>query len=287
MARTGLRMMPTSPSPPLKFRTVGFPQYGYKASLSDRACQHSDEVKSPPDIRSTPSCWSLTFARVRTATARWALSPTRPVPRRAAVHAAVAALPQGSLAPAPVMLSRAITAYYDPIRQSRKHATISWHCHLFAAPSLCGSASATRETFPTFAAVLSTRAIDHTPVGPRRRPVARARRGARLPRLQNESPPTRSVSASYHRREEYFGAASFALCYGPRVCLALLTGYGQMESRVFHLPFRELCHSRFWCLPSPTGTGNQARWANGKSPIIGTFTRLVTAASEAALATRS
>src|SRR5216117_353011 len=37
MARTGLRMMPTSPSPPLKFRTAGFPQYGFKVSLSDRA----------------------------------------------------------------------------------------------------------------------------------------------------------------------------------------------------------------------------------------------------------
>jgi hypothetical protein len=31
MARTGLRMMPTFPSPPLKFRTAGFPRYGFKA----------------------------------------------------------------------------------------------------------------------------------------------------------------------------------------------------------------------------------------------------------------
>jgi len=62
-------------------------------------------------------------------------------------------------------LSRSITAYYDPIRQSREHAAISRHCRLYAAPSLCGSASATRETFPTFTAALSTRAIDHTPVG--------------------------------------------------------------------------------------------------------------------------
>jgi hypothetical protein len=37
MARTGLRMMPTFPSPPLKFRTAGFPQYGFKAGLSDEA----------------------------------------------------------------------------------------------------------------------------------------------------------------------------------------------------------------------------------------------------------
>ena len=31
MARSGLRMMPTFPSPPLKFRTAGFPRYGFKA----------------------------------------------------------------------------------------------------------------------------------------------------------------------------------------------------------------------------------------------------------------
>jgi hypothetical protein len=37
MARTGLRMMPTFPSPPLKFRTVGFPQSGLKAGISDAA----------------------------------------------------------------------------------------------------------------------------------------------------------------------------------------------------------------------------------------------------------
>jgi len=35
MARSGLRMMPTFPSPPLKFRTAGFPRYGFKAGFSD------------------------------------------------------------------------------------------------------------------------------------------------------------------------------------------------------------------------------------------------------------
>jgi hypothetical protein len=30
-------MMPTFPSPSLECRTVGFPQYGYKAGLSDGA----------------------------------------------------------------------------------------------------------------------------------------------------------------------------------------------------------------------------------------------------------
>src|SRR5215475_14534603 len=38
MARSGLRMMPTFPWPSLKFRTAGFPQYGFKAGISDWAC---------------------------------------------------------------------------------------------------------------------------------------------------------------------------------------------------------------------------------------------------------
>ena len=37
MARSGLQMMPTFPSPSLKFRTVSFPQYGFKAGISDGA----------------------------------------------------------------------------------------------------------------------------------------------------------------------------------------------------------------------------------------------------------
>ena len=37
MARIGLRMMPTSPWSPLKFRTAGFPRYGLKAGISDGA----------------------------------------------------------------------------------------------------------------------------------------------------------------------------------------------------------------------------------------------------------
>ena len=60
---------------------------------------------------------------------------------------------------------------------------------LYAAPSLCGHAEATHETFPTFTAALSTRAVDHTPVGPDALPLP-WRRDTRLPRLHNESPPT-------------------------------------------------------------------------------------------------
>jgi hypothetical protein len=54
-ARTGLRMMPTFPRPPLRFRTVGFPQYGSKAGLSDRAFPDRASVKLAPSI---PVAWS-------------------------------------------------------------------------------------------------------------------------------------------------------------------------------------------------------------------------------------
>jgi hypothetical protein len=37
VARSGFRMMPTFPSPSLKFRKAGFPRSGFKASVSDRA----------------------------------------------------------------------------------------------------------------------------------------------------------------------------------------------------------------------------------------------------------
>jgi hypothetical protein len=127
--------------------------------------------------------------RVRASTGRCARGP--------------ASLPQGSLAPVRVVLSRSIAAYYDPIRQSRRHAATSRHCRLYATPSLCGSAEATNETFPTFAAVLSTRAADPTPVGPTRRSRCVHASGTRLPRNYQRvatHKATRPVSASNPRR---------------------------------------------------------------------------------------
>jgi hypothetical protein len=37
VARFGLRIMPTFPRSPLSFRTVGFPQYGWKVGISGGA----------------------------------------------------------------------------------------------------------------------------------------------------------------------------------------------------------------------------------------------------------
>ena len=58
-ARTGLRMMPTSPLPPLKFRTAGFPQYGFKAGFSDKAfpaCWFAIALRAPSGHRDSLRC---------------------------------------------------------------------------------------------------------------------------------------------------------------------------------------------------------------------------------------
>ena len=49
-ARTGLRMMPTSPRSPLSFRTASFPQYGWKAGFPSGAFLDDQRFKSAPGI---------------------------------------------------------------------------------------------------------------------------------------------------------------------------------------------------------------------------------------------
>jgi hypothetical protein len=203
MARTGLRMMPTFPSPPPKFRTAGFPRYGYKASMSDGTFLNRNPVKLTPSIPAPSSSLSPPFARFQSAkTARLSV-PTSPTFVMPLFRDAYIPEPQGPLAPVRVLLSRSIVAYYDPIRQSRRHAATSRHSRLYAAPSLCGSASATHGTFPTFTAVLAMHAVDPTPVVRRTFPLF-SHGDSRLPRISNESPTTKPVSASNVRRGNPF-----------------------------------------------------------------------------------
>ena len=56
--RIGLRMMPTFPRSSLSFRTAGFPQYGWKAGLSDGAFLYVAQLKPAPGIR-----WSSSSLR--------------------------------------------------------------------------------------------------------------------------------------------------------------------------------------------------------------------------------
>ncbi len=94
MARTGLRMLPTFPSPPLKFRTASFPRYGFKAGISDKA--FPKKLGLPSSFVPTAfTVYSLLCvrddARVRHLRAS---GPNRSTP--------------GALAPVRVMLSRSI-----------------------------------------------------------------------------------------------------------------------------------------------------------------------------------
>ena len=61
VARSGLRMMPTFPPSPLSFRTVGLPQYGWKAGLSDSAFAHVPPVKPAPGILGGSLALPLSF----------------------------------------------------------------------------------------------------------------------------------------------------------------------------------------------------------------------------------
>ena len=150
MARTGLRMMPTFPSPHLKFRTAGFPRYGFKASISSEAFPTRFQVKPAPGIP-VPRLSLLRFSHASAPSHfSLALRPEQPRLPRAAVGEESSPRPQGPLAPVRVMLSRSITAYYDPIRQSRRHATTSRHGRLYVTPSLCGSARGDPRDLPDF-----------------------------------------------------------------------------------------------------------------------------------------
>ena len=85
MARTGLRMMPTFPSPSLKFRTAGFPQYGFKASLSGRACPADITVKPAPGMPAPSTSLPRPFARFRYGRSTWhcvQINPRLHVPLR-------------------------------------------------------------------------------------------------------------------------------------------------------------------------------------------------------------
>ena len=171
MARTGLRMMPTFPSPSLKFRTASFPQYGFKASLSGRAFLHRRAVKPAPGIPTSPSSLHRPFARFRHGIAAPG-TESRPIRASACrctrgTHLAT----PGVLGSGPsyvVSVHHRVLRPHPSVSQARDDFTA---CRLYAAPSLCGSAEATRETFPTFPVVLSARAVDPTPVGPRHLPV--------------------------------------------------------------------------------------------------------------------
>ena len=59
--------MPMLPSPPPRFRMAGFPQYGFKAGISDRTCLNGRPVMPTPSIPVHASSFSLPFTRFQSA----------------------------------------------------------------------------------------------------------------------------------------------------------------------------------------------------------------------------
>ena len=88
MARTGLRMMPTFPSSPLRFRTAGFPRYGSKAGLSVEAFPGGTD-------RSTPHHSLLPTFASRVTPVAFALSRSTALTERRRRASGLTALPQG------------------------------------------------------------------------------------------------------------------------------------------------------------------------------------------------
>jgi len=276
MARTGLRMMPTFPSPSLKFRTAGFPQYGFKASMSTEACHRGNELKPTPGIPSRPRSLLTAFAR----------GPVAPghglcVPPGRRFHASLCERPQ-PLYPrgpwlrsevcclAPSRLTTTPSVSLASTRRFRGRAAYTSRLRCAGAPR--------RPTRPSLLSLPFSSRVPST--------IRRWVRNAVPLLVRVAMPGFLDFTTSRHPRDPSlpaipdgkwnFGAASFALCYGPRVCLALLTGY-QIDgiTCVPSIRSEDFVTPAFGNRSSPTGAGNQARWANGKSPIVGTCTRPV------------
>ena len=111
--------MPTSPRSPLSFRTAGFPQYGWKAGMSDGAFPVRPPLKPAPGIRRLPHGLPPSFARLVV----WVGVPALcraddSIARRLGVGLYSA---PGVLAPVRVILSRSFFAYRPHPPHSQAH----------------------------------------------------------------------------------------------------------------------------------------------------------------------
>ena len=228
MARTGLRMMPTFPPPPLKFRTVSFPQYGFKASLSDPACPGRREVKPAPGIPSGLGG----FAVILRAPPDYAIHCT-PVPSPEGQSGGT--FPAGCAAdPRGPWLRSEFCCLGPSLLSTTPSASLAGTVPLHESSSLIGTAFAVRERrgdprdlpyFPWRAVRTCRRPYPGGSAGPSRYPGAAIPGSLELrasrhphPRLCQQSPT--GVP---------FEAASFASCCGPCVCPALLAGYDAVQ----------------------------------------------------------
>src|SRR5262249_2561810 len=142
---------PTSPRSPLRFGTVGFPQYGSKAGLSDgpslialrlSCSQHAHRMKTSllPSFVPSAAAWVLrSESETRCSVEhRHASDVRRSTPE--------------ALAPVQVVLSWSINTYSAPSAPLAGTSQLHRIATYMECLRRCGSASVTREWFRAFAA---------------------------------------------------------------------------------------------------------------------------------------
>ena len=135
----------TFPAPSLKFRTLSFPQSGFKPrrpSISPCPSRKTSELKRQVRIRSLASRFDSAFvACVPSCTSSWHSQPAPPRAPSATTSAHGSFAPKGFCCPFP-------PHYYDPIRQSRPlplPSQVHWLCRRPLPYDLVWAAT---ETFP-------------------------------------------------------------------------------------------------------------------------------------------
>jgi hypothetical protein len=246
VARSGLRMMPTFPPSPLSFRTAGFPQYGWKAGMSDSAFPIRPSLKPAPGIRRGSHGLPLSFVHcvVRLSSPVLCRADDYSMHR----HGVGFDSAPGALAPIRVLLSRFINAYWPHPTHSRAHrdfadsATYTRCLRCAGAPRRPPSGSALSLYIPSEHAALyapgeiETRFIQFTgfDIGLRLDPMAR------LPQTSCHPFPAGLV----------FGVSWFAFLLRPVQLLASLDGSDQdfsQPQRLLHPGFPRVSHpSRGW-----------------------------------------
>jgi hypothetical protein len=275
MARTGRRMMPTFPSPSLKFRTVSFPQYGFKASLSGRACPADIPVKPAPGMPVPSTSLPQPFARFRYGRTTWhcvQINPRLPVPlceRPLPLYPRGPWLRSGLCCPRPS--SRTTTP------SAGLAGTRGFHGPAAYTPRLRCAGAPRRPARPS---LLSLPRCPYVPSTLRRwvrgpPPVVRA------PRYQASSCYDRVATHETRLCQQYPTGNVFRRCIVRvmlrPVCLPGPPGWLRRNGALCAPtpPSEAPCHPRFSRRPSLDAAGSQARGANGKSPLVGTCTRPV------------
>ena len=207
---------------------MGFPQYGFKASRAARACPGGNVVKPTPGMPKVPA----EFAPCLRGAGRYGIG-TQPVPAPGG-NPARSSLPAPPLTPGVLGSGRVVLS--RPSSLIRPHPPVSGAPGDFTVLPLLPRALVrrARRKRPPRPSLLSLPRCPSVPRTLRRwvrrpSPAVRGRTMAGFlafrpsrhpqPRLCQQSP------AGGH-----FDAASFALCCGPPVCLALLAG-SDAESR--------------------------------------------------------